>query len=146
MSVDTTFRCRPPSIHGRTRGAFIAGVASIAIVQGVFGESFVAMPWAASVVWGLIGAATSVAGWWLLFAPAWLPMLVPPKYPRVSRAAFGLCGLILLLVGGVIGFLGAEMMLYGEFTLLAPYGLLALATGVYFLWLAIHRDASFVER
>lgn len=82
----------------------------------------------------------------LLFAPAWLPMVVPPKYPRFSRAAFGLCGLILLLVGGVIGFPGAEMMLYGQFTLLPPYALLALTTGVYFRWLAIHRDASCVER
>src|SRR3982751_1013637 len=100
---------RPPSIRRRTRAAFIAGVTIIAIVQGVFVESFVAIPWAESIGWGLISAATSVAGWLLLFTPAWLPMLVPPKYPRVSRAAFALCGLILLLAGGFAGVLAAEM-------------------------------------
>jgi hypothetical protein len=111
-------------------------VVGVALVQGTFVYSPVVAPWSGNMMWGLLGTAASAAGWLLVFCPAWFPMLVPQKYPRVSRVVFAVCGLLLLLASGLLGLLGAQSMLHGDFSLRAPYALIGLATGVCFIRLA----------
>jgi len=130
---------RQVPIRTRTRIAFVVGVVGVALLQGVFVYSPVVIPWSDGPVWGLLSAAVSVAGWLLIFSPAWLPMLVPQEYPRVSRSLFAVCGLLLLLVSCLVAFSETRMLLHGGISLLVPYGLLGSAIGVYFLWLAIVR-------
>ena len=133
----------PVSLRARTRIAFVAGAVAFAIFHTEFVYSPVALPWSESIVWGLISSAVSIAGYLVIISPAWVPMLIPQRYPKVARTAFVLGGLMLLAAGGGAAFAEVPRIPHDGFSFLALYGLLALVIGACFLWLAASRtDAS----
>ncbi|WP_457332327.1 hypothetical protein [Rhizobacter sp. P5_C2] len=133
----------PVSLRARTRLAFVAGAVAFAIFHTEFVYSPVAFPWSESIVWGLISSAVSIAGCLVIISPAWVPMLIPQRYPKVARTAFVLGGLMLLAAGGGAAFAEVHGIPHDGFSFLALYGLLASIIGTCFLWLAASRtDAN----
>jgi hypothetical protein len=124
----------------RLRLSIVLTALVLAVYQGLFVFQPVAIPKPSeSLLWWGISSAVAAAFWFVVFAPAWLPAVAPPRWQRLSAALLATCGAVQVGLGCLLALYGSLLPLPNYF---AAYGLLAVAIGIYFLYTLIRRGRA----
>lgn len=89
------------SLNGRIKLTIAATVTVMAIYLGWFTYSPFVLDWNAPPAAVVQMASASWLFWFVLFAPLWLPLLMPSSNGRLQRVAQLTCGILLMLADAI---------------------------------------------